>query len=137
MISSFQSAFLDSLVDDLLLDTPCFVRVLRVLGEVRDGIRWLAGTRDTGNIMGVVDLNFICNQVEKGLYGWQECILLLSKIFSVIQEVCLWPVALQCSFCSLFLSISLFVSLTHTCTTYTGAVPHSLRGEPHDVGATS
>ena len=84
---SFQSAFWDSLVGDLRLDTPCFVRVLRVLGEVRDGI--LAGTRDTGNIMVVVDLDFIRDQAEKGLYGWQDCVLLMGKIFGVIQQVCL------------------------------------------------
>jgi hypothetical protein len=84
---SFQSAFWDSLVDDLRLDTPCFVRVLRVLGEIRDGIRGLAGPQNIGNIMEVVDLDFIRDQAEKGIYGWQECVHLVSRIFSVIQQV--------------------------------------------------
>ena len=84
---SFHQAFWDSLVDDLRLATPCYVRVLRVLAEIRDGIHDLAGTRDSCNIMEAVDLDFIRQQAEKGLYGWQDCLRLIAAIFGVIQQV--------------------------------------------------
>ena len=84
---SFHRAFWDSLVDDLCLDMPCYTRVLRVLAEIRDGIHDLAGTRDSCNIMEVIDLDYICQQAERGLYGWPECTRLISGIFGVIQQV--------------------------------------------------
>ena len=84
---SFHRAFWDSLVCDLCLDMPCYTRVLRVLAEIRDGIHDLAGTRDSCNIMEVIDLDYIHQQAERGLYGWPECTRLISGIFGVIQQV--------------------------------------------------
>ena len=84
---SFHQAFWDSLVDDLKLSTPCFVRVLRVLAEIRDGISDLAGSRETGNISEVVDLDFIKQQAEKGFYDWETSMRLIGSILGVIQQV--------------------------------------------------
>ena len=67
----------------------CFVCMLLVLGEVSDGIRGLTGTWDSCNIMVVVDFDFIRDQAEKGLYWWQDCVLFITNIFGVIQQVCL------------------------------------------------
>ena len=84
---SFHQAFWDSLADDLKLSTPCFVRVLRVLAEIRDGISDLAGSRDTGNISEVVDLDFIKQQAEKGFYDWETSMRLIGSVLGVIQQV--------------------------------------------------
>ena len=84
---SFHQAFWDSLVDDLKLDTPCFVRVLRVLGEISDGISDLAGSREAGSIKEIVDLVFIRQQAEAGLYCWSSCLGLVSGIVEVVQRV--------------------------------------------------
>ena len=84
---SFHQAFWDSLVDDLRLTTPCYVRVLRVLAEIRDGINELAGSRESGSISEAVDLDFIKQQAEAGLYGWGSCRSLIAAIVAVIQRV--------------------------------------------------
>ena len=80
-------AFWDSLVDDLRLATPCYVRVLRVLAEIRDGIKDLAGSREAGALAESVDLDFIKQQAEAGLYDWDSCTKLVSSIVEIIQRV--------------------------------------------------
>ena len=83
---SFHQAFWDSLVDDLKLTPPCYVRVLRVLAEVRDGISELTGSIQPTNISEVVDLDFIKQQAEKGLYNWENCMRLVGSVVAVIQQ---------------------------------------------------
>jgi hypothetical protein len=85
---SFHQAFWDSLVDDLKLSPPCYVRVLRVLAEIRDGVADLAGSSEwAGRIAEAVDLGFIKQQAELGLYGWDSCMRLIGCILAVIQRV--------------------------------------------------
>jgi hypothetical protein len=84
---SFHQAFWDSLVDDLKLPTPCYVRVLRVLAEIRDGINDLAGSKEAGSISEVIDLDHIKKQAELGLYSWDHCKSLSSSVLLVIQRV--------------------------------------------------
>jgi len=74
-------------VDDLRLATPCYVRVLRVLAEIRDGINDLAGSRETANLAEAVDLDYIKQQAEAGLFTWGSCSRLVSAIVEVIQRV--------------------------------------------------
>ena len=84
---SFHQAFWDSLVDDLRLPTPCYVRVLRVLGEIRDGISDLAGCGECSAIAAAIDLAFIRQQAETGAYGWPSCIKLVGEIVSLVLRV--------------------------------------------------
>jgi len=84
---SFHQAFWDSLVDDLKLATPCYVRVLRVLSEIRDGISDLAGSREAGSIAEAVDLSYINQQAEAGLYDWDSCQKLVSTIVAIVMRV--------------------------------------------------
>ena len=84
---SFHRAFWDSLVDDLKLDAPCYVRVLRVLSEIRDGVADIAGGRAAADISEVIDLDFIKHQAEAGLYGWDSCRKLFACVVAVIQSV--------------------------------------------------
>ena len=84
---SFHQAFWDSLADDLRLLEPCFVRVLRVLGEIRDGINELAGSRESGSISEAVDLDFIKQQAEAGLYGWDSFQSLVATVVAIILRV--------------------------------------------------
>ena len=86
MRESFHQAFWDSLVDDLRLATPCYVRALRVLGEIRDGISELAGG-ESGVIAEAVDLEHIRRQAEQGLYGWESCSRLVDAVAAVIRRV--------------------------------------------------
>ncbi len=85
---SFHRAFWDSLVDDLKLVPPCYERVIRVLAEIRDGIVDLAGSSESSaRIAEIVDLEFIKERAELGLYGWDSCMLLIGSILAVIQRV--------------------------------------------------
>jgi hypothetical protein len=81
-------AFWDSLVDDLRLATPCYVRVLRVLAEIRDGIMDLAGSREEIFLRDAIDLDFIRQQAEAGLYDWASCTKLVASIVQVAWPVC-------------------------------------------------
>ena len=51
-------------MDDLRLATPCYVRVLRALAEIRDGIVDLTGNREMQALGEAVDLDFIKQQAE-------------------------------------------------------------------------
>lgn len=84
---SFHTAFWDSLVSDLELSRPCYVRVLRVLAEIRDGVNDLAGSRDNGGIAEVVDIDLIQQQADRGIYEWGSCMGLVSSILRVVQQV--------------------------------------------------
>ena len=80
-------AFWDSLVDDLQLPSPCYVRVLRVLSEVRDGIRDLAGGRESAAIDEAIDIDFIKDQVELRVYDWAACKRLVGAVVGIIRRV--------------------------------------------------
>jgi hypothetical protein len=83
----FLQAFWDSLVDDLALAVPCYTRVLRVLGEIRDGIKDMAGSRESIAICEAVDISFIEQQLESGVFGWDCCQRLIGSIVGIIQKV--------------------------------------------------
>ena len=84
---SFHHAFWDSLVDDLRLAAPCYVRVLRVLAEVRDGVNDLAGARESAALSDAIDLDFIKCQAEAGAYNWHNCCALIGSIVTIVQRV--------------------------------------------------
>ena len=80
-------AFWDSLVDDLILDRPCYVRVLRVLCEIRDGISEVAGSRESASIHEAIDLDFIRQQADLGAFGWDSCKNLVGAVVGIIRRV--------------------------------------------------
>ena len=84
---SFHKAFWESLIDDLKLATPCYVRVLRVLTEIRDGINDLAGSREEGSIGEILDMDFIKQRVEGCNYGFADAMQLIRSVVVVIQRV--------------------------------------------------
>ena len=109
---SFHTAFWDSLVDDFTLAHPCYLRVLRVLCKVRDGISDLAGSRTaawadpsmrpwtwtSSSSRPMRGMDFIQQQADAGLYGWDSCRQLMvthSSFLSASENIgCLlvtWP----------------------------------------------
>mmetsp|Transcript_4190 Transcript_4190/g.11969 ORF Transcript_4190/g.11969 Transcript_4190/m.11969 type:complete len:567 (-) Transcript_4190:25-1725(-) len=83
---SFHRAFWDSLVDDLRLATPCYARVIRVLGEIRDGLCEVVGPEEARHVGELVDLEFIRGQVDQGLYSWESCSRLIASLVKVVQR---------------------------------------------------
>lgn len=69
------------------LEMPCYVRVLRVLSEIRDGICDLAGSREAGSVAETIDLDHIKQQAEAGLYSWKSSTSLIHDILQIVQRV--------------------------------------------------
>ena len=84
---SFHNAFWSSLTDDLKLATPCYTRVIRVLIEVRDGIKDLAGESEAGNINEVIDAEHIKERVEAGNYTFVDAASMFRSIVGIIQRI--------------------------------------------------
>ena len=87
MRDSFHRAFWESLIDDLKLAVPCYVRVLRVLDEIRGGVLDLSGAREDGNITEIMDMDFIKARVDSGTYGFADAVVLVRSVVGVIQRV--------------------------------------------------
>ena len=84
---SFHRAFWDSLADDLRLDEPCYTRVLRVLSEVRDGLREVANGSLTGLIDGAIDIDFITTRVGLGALPWSDVKDLVGGVVGVMKRL--------------------------------------------------
>ena len=87
MRESFHNAFWSSLTDDLKLATPCYTRVIRVLIEVCDGIKDLAGESEGGNINEVIDAEHIKERVETGNYTFVDAASMFKSIVGIIQRI--------------------------------------------------
>lgn len=84
---SFHRAFWNSLVDDMKLEPlPCFVRVLRVCGEISDALKELVNEREYSTVKEILDLDFIKQQAELGLYGPESCRTLVLGVVNVIRN---------------------------------------------------
>jgi hypothetical protein len=57
--------------------------VLRVFGEIRDAILELTSNREEAYFREVVDLDFIRQQAEQGLYDMSNCRRLVASIVEV------------------------------------------------------
>ena len=80
-------AFWDSLLDDVKLSPPCYVRVIRVLVEIRDGVVDVAGSREADAVRGAIDIGFIKHQVDEGAYEWNDFKHLIKAVVSIVRRV--------------------------------------------------
>lgn len=82
-------AFWDSLVDDIKLSPPCYVRVIRVLSEIRDGIIDVSGKRESviTAVGEAIDIDFIKLQVDHEAYGWEDCKHLIGAVVGIIKSI--------------------------------------------------
>jgi hypothetical protein len=86
---SFETAFWDSLIDELKLSTPCYTRILSVLKEIRDNICDIIdnSNKKSLNIMKDIDIDYIKQQIECNLYSWDNCIQLINCIINIIYSI--------------------------------------------------
>jgi hypothetical protein len=93
MRASFHAAFWASLVDDLSLNPPSYVRVVRVLGEIRDGINELAaGTALHDAIAKVIDMDAIREATRVAMdkisaLPWQDCVQLVTGTVAILKRM--------------------------------------------------
>jgi len=78
-------AMWESMSDDLCLDPPCYVRVLHVLSEIREGIQELSHGR--GNIQEVLDIDFLRESTLHGVFSWTESCDLITGVVKVIKLI--------------------------------------------------
>ena len=83
---SFHRAFWDSLVVDLEMSPPCYVRVLRVLIEVRDGIVEAAPASEAARACEVIDMELIKQQADAGLCTWGSCRALVASVVALVKR---------------------------------------------------
>jgi hypothetical protein len=72
-----------------LPDHPCYVRVLRVLREIRDGISDLSNNEGpvSAAILEVIDIDFIKQQAELNAFGWDNCKTLVGAVVDIIRRI--------------------------------------------------
>jgi hypothetical protein len=80
-------AFYSSLVDDLKLSPPCFVRVLRLFREYRDGFSEVSGGREASAIREIIDIEFIETQLLSNSFGWDSCKNLVSSVVTIVKRI--------------------------------------------------
>lgn len=87
----FHRAFWDSLVDDLNLPCPSYVRVVNVLTEIRDALAEIGGyaarTRAGVSVSDVINTDLILETARRGAYAWQDAFDLMSAIAEIVQQV--------------------------------------------------
>lgn len=82
----FHRAFWDSLEDDLKLVVPCYVRVVRVIIEIRDGLQDLMAGRGDMSISRIIDIDHIQQQVSAQAIAWSDCMHLVASIVGIIRR---------------------------------------------------
>ena len=89
--NSIHVAFWNSLEDDMRLPTgPDYTRIIRVLGEIHDGVLDMA----SGNgawagaraISSVIDMDLINTQIKKGAFEWACCIRLVGDVEAILRS---------------------------------------------------
>ena len=83
---SFHRAFWESLVDDIRLSPPCYVRVFKVLTEIRDGIVDLSVTSGE-TAREVLDIEHLEVMVASNAFGWPESKKLVHDTATIIRAV--------------------------------------------------
>ena len=84
---SFHQAFWDSLADDFKLSPPCYVRAIRVLREIRDGISDVAGQGSVCDIIAVIDLDFINTRAVDAAFEWDDFKTLIGGVVGIIGRI--------------------------------------------------
>ena len=69
------------------LAEPCYIRVLRVLAEIRDGIVDLAGSYSAGQIKEVLDLDQITQEINAKSFDWATCKAKMLATLDIIKRV--------------------------------------------------
>jgi hypothetical protein len=87
---TFHAAFWKSLSDNLRLDPPCYIRVLRVMGEIRDGIADLAtptcAWEGATQINDVIDIAHIKDMIQDKAFDWTSCVKKIKDTMTVIAS---------------------------------------------------
>ena len=85
--AKFHAAFWDSLGDDMRLELPCYVRVLKVLQEIKDAMLELGGSNFSQQVNAVMDLELIQASIAANALHWGDVVALISNAVEIIQHI--------------------------------------------------
>jgi hypothetical protein len=74
-------------VGDLTLHIPCFVRVVRVLREVRDGIVDIGTARYALEIKDILDIELIDQRISSNAFTWADCRNIIAGVSVIIRQI--------------------------------------------------
>ena len=77
----------DRLAADISLSNPCWSRVFNLLAEIRANI--VAHGSEAVGVVGqeMIDIDFIRQQMERGVFGWEEWCVLVARVYGVLRNV--------------------------------------------------
>lgn len=83
----FHQVYWRSLIEDFDMGTPCYVRGLLVLVEVRDGLVEVAPPQEAMRAAELLDLDLIKQQLDAGTWSWGSWRELMGSVMRLIQRV--------------------------------------------------
>lgn len=87
---AFQTAFWDCLIADLSLTPPCYTRVVRVLGEIHDGIADLSNNlarKFPLTVSNIINIPAIQQAVDSNSLEWADCTAMLKQLSEMLRRM--------------------------------------------------
>jgi len=82
---NLERAFWTGLEDDLRFSPPCYVRITRVLSEIRDGIVELGDEYLKGEQ--IMDINLLIEKIKTNVWDWPQITQLVNALFQNLQII--------------------------------------------------
>ena len=86
MRENFQSAFWACLEDELNLEQPFYGRVLKVVGEIREGLKVLTGY-DEAVMSEMIDVEFIKGRIDTDSFSFSDTVSMFTRIVNIIKRI--------------------------------------------------
>jgi hypothetical protein len=86
MRENFQGAFWACLEDELNLEPPFYARVLKVVGEIREGLKVLTGEDEAG-MSEIIDIDFIKGRIDTGSFSLDDAVSMFMRILNIIKRI--------------------------------------------------
>lgn len=77
----------DKLAADISLSNPCWSRVFNLLAEIRVNIVTHASEAVGAIVQEMIDIDFIRQQMELGVFGWEEWCVLVARVYGILRNV--------------------------------------------------
>ena len=86
MRENFQCAFWACLEDELNLEQPCYGRVLKVVGEIRDALKVITGSNDE-EMSEIIDIDFIQGRIQTESFSFNDTVSMFMRILDMVKTL--------------------------------------------------
>lgn len=87
VIKRINDGFWGSIANELQIEVPCYVKPLRVLAEIRDGIVETSGQAQETAIKNIIDVDHIKARIDVNAFNWTDVITLGTEVVRIIKRV--------------------------------------------------